>query len=617
MCGICGFFGDGGREDLKNMADTIFHRGPDDEGLWFDENKRVYLGFRRLAIIDISGGKQPMWTQDGKYGIVFNGEIYNHLELREELQKSGYKFVSDHSDTEVLLMGYQQWGNALPEKLNGMWSFVIYDVEKQTLFGSRDRFGKKPFFYTLQNGTFGFASELNCLIKHKSIQANISKRSLKKFFGYGYIPAPNSLYENIFKLPGGYNITVNLKQLSYKIEKYWDFVLEPFDSIPKNPEEKWGEEIRYLLEKSVQRRLMSDVPLGIFLSGGIDSSAITCFARKVLGENELMTFSIGFEEESFDESAWAEKVAKMFQTSHYHETLSINEAHKYLPKILSMLDEPMGDSSLLPTYMLSMITRKNVTVALGGDAGDELFAGYDPFKALKMAEIYSTLIPKPIHQGIKNLIYMLSTSHRNMSLDFKLKRTIRGLSYPKQLWNPVWLGPLEPKEIEELFSEPVDIEDLYSETIEYWDNCKQDNIVDKTLQLYTKLYLQDDILVKVDRASMMNSLEVRAPFLDIELVNLVRKIPNNYKLRNGERKYILKKALKPVLPDEILYRKKKGFGIPIGMWFKDKSIKIDTEKKPKLLNNDFLMKYYDQHLKNKQDNRAFLWNYMILDKFIF
>jgi asparagine synthase (glutamine-hydrolysing) len=275
----------------------------------------------------------------------------------------------------------------------------------------------------------------------------------------------------------------------------------------------------------------------------------------------------------------------------------------------------MGDSSLLPTYLLSQETRKHVTVAIGGDGGDELFAGYDPFRALKLASLYDRIVPKPIHEGIKMLIARMPVSHRNMSLDFKLKRTLRGIGYAEKFWNPVWLGPLTPHELKDLFEEPIDQEDLFSEAIEHWDACTQDNMIDKTLQFYTKLYLQDDILVKADRASMMNSLETRAPFLDMDLVDFVRKIPGQYKYRNGVTKYILKKALEPILPHEILYRSKKGFGVPLGEWFKNGLLKIDHEKCHKGLNSTFLENRVEEHRKGDDDHRLFLWNYWLLGSF--
>ena len=612
MCGICGFAGAGDRGILASMNEAMVHRGPDAGGLWNDTQESVYLGHRRLSIIDLSGGAQPMWTADGALGIVFNGEIYNHLELREELIRSGHHFLTDHSDTEVLLHGYRQWGRELPTRLNGMWAFALYDRERREIFLSRDRFGKKPLFYSLQNKTFAFASELRALIRHPQIMAGIHQRSLKKYFAYGYIPAPSTLYRQIFKLPGGHNLLLKLDAMTCRVSTYWDFVLEPFERLPAHPEDEWGEEIRDLLRKSVRRRLISDVPLGVFLSGGIDSSAITAFAAEAAGQARMKSFCIGFEEASFDETKYARIIAERYHTEHCEEIFSMERARGLLPEIVGKLDEPMGDSSLMPTYLLCQETRKHVTVALSGDGGDELFAGYDPFRALRMATWYDRLIPGPVHQAIRMTVAALPSTHRNMSLDFRLKRTLRGLSYPRRLWNAVWLGPLDPRDLEALFREPTDIEDVYSEAIEQWDACKQGNLVDKTLQFYTKLYLQDDILVKADRASMMNSLEVRAPFLDIELVDFVRKIPHSYKYRNGQTKYILKKALEPVLPREILYRAKKGFGVPIGRWFQEGSLSLDSHGVYPDFHAPYIVKMVEDHRACREDHRAFLWNVWLL-----
>jgi asparagine synthase (glutamine-hydrolysing) len=613
MCGICGFAGAGDSGILASMNEAMVHRGPDAQGLWHDTQEAIYLGHRRLSIIDLSGGAQPMWTADGSLGIVFNGEIYNHLDLREELIRAGHVFLTDHSDTEALLHGYRQWGQELPSRLNGMWAFALYDRTKRELFLSRDRFGKKPLFYSLQNGAFAFASELSALTRHPRITASILEGSLKKYFAYGYIPAPSTLYRQIFKLPGGHNLLLKTDAMTCRVSKYWDFVLEPFERLPTHPEEEWGEEIRDLLRKSVRRRLMSDVPLGVFLSGGVDSSAITAFAAVAAGGERMRSFCIGFEEASFDETKYARIIAERYHTEHCEEILSMERARGLLPEIVGMLDEPMGDSSLMPTYLLCKKTRKHVTVALSGDGGDELFAGYDPFRALGMATWYDRLVPGPVHRAIRMAMAALPSTHGNMSLDFRLKRTLRGLSYPMRLWNAVWLGPLDPRDLETLFQEPTDIEEVYAEAIEQWDACRQKNLVDKTLQFYTKLYLQDDILVKADRASMMNSLEVRAPFLDIELVDFVRKIPNTYKYRNGRTKYILKKALEPVLPREILYRSKKGFGVPIGRWFQEGSLSLDGNGAFPRLHEPTIAKIAEDHRACREDHRAFLWNVWLLN----
>lgn len=617
MCGIAGFVGRGSLGDLRRMNAAQESRGPDAEGVYADEGAGVYLGHRRLSILDIGGGIQPMWTADKDIGIVFNGEIYNYAELRQELIALGATFQTDHSDTEVLLHGYRIWGDDFVNRLNGMWAFVIYDLKCRRLFMSRDRFGKKPFYYAERNGLFAFASELRALTAHSVISGNtaISSLAIQKYFAYGYIPAPNSLYEGIYKLPAGYSAAYDLQTSQLKTWQYWDFIIEPFESIPANPEGEWGEQIRELLYKAVKRRLVSDVPIGVFLSGGIDSSAVAAFASKIMGANTLNTFSIGFDEASFDESTYAELAAKHIHSRHHSKKLSVDTARLLIPKVLSRLDEPMGDSSIIPTYLLCEYAREHCTVALGGDGADEIFAGYDPFKALKWASLYDSIVPKPVHQSICLLATKLPVSHRNMSLDFKIKRTLRGLSYPQKLWTPIWMSALDPNDLSECLSEKFSLEETYSEAIECWDNCKQSNLVDKTLQFYTKMYLQDDILPKVDRASMMNSLEVRAPFLDIDLVNFVRKIPYHFKIRHRQTKYLLKKALEPVLPKEILYRPKKGFGVPIGSWFKSGQLNFSEHETHPKINKNFLARRAQNHKLGLSDERAFLWNAYVLNYF--
>lgn len=611
MCGITGFIGLGNIEDLRRMNDKLVHRGPDAEGFWHDAGRGVYLGHRRLAIVDIAGGHQPMWTRDGQLGVVFNGEIYNHQALRAELKRLGHVFESDHSDTEVLLHGYRAWGADLPNRLNGMWAFALYDVAGRRLFCSRDRFGKKPFFYCHAAGAFVFASELSAVLQHPCAPRSQSRTALHKYFAYGYIPAPHSLIEGVRKLPGGHSLLYDISEATLKVWKYWDFELEPFEHVPPDAEAAWAEELRLLLDKAVQRRLMSDVPLGAFLSGGIDSSAVAAFAVRHVGHDRLKTFSIGFEEASFDETRYARNVAGHLGTEHHTEILSMEKARTLLPEVIGRLDEPMGDSSLLPTYLLCQHTRRYVTVAIGGDGADELFAGYDPFRALRWAALYDKLVPRPVHAAIRHLMARLPVSHRYMSLDFKIKRTLRGLSYAPRLWLPVWMAPLAPDELGELFGQPVDPEEVYSEAIEQWDACRSPSLIDKVLQFYTRLYLQDDILTKVDRASMMHSLEARSPFLDIELVDFVRRIPAAYKFRHGQTKYLLKKAVEPVLPREILYRGKQGFGIPIGKWLQEGAVSLDGIES-RLINRDFAIRMFAEHVEGRQDQRAYLWNERVL-----
>jgi len=617
MCGIAGFVGKGTRDDIRRMTEVLIHRGPDADGFWYDPEVGVFFGHRRLSIVDLTGGSQPMKSEDGNLIVIFNGEIYNHHELRDELEREGFRFFTDHSDTEVLLHGYRCWGEDFVSRLNGMWAFAIYDKVRRRLFLSRDRFGKKPLFYTVQPGLFAFASELSALRRHGNAVFSISERGLKKYFAYGYIPAPNSIFTEVSKLPGGHSLLFDISTGEIRVWRYWDFEIEPFEEIPNNAEEVWSEQIRALLSRAVKRRLMADVPLGVFLSGGIDSSAVTAYAVKEAGAERMKTFCIGFAEADFDESRYAGSVARLLGTSHREEILSMEIASGLVSELAHRLDEPMGDASLLPTYLLSRHTRREVTVALGGDGGDELFAGYDPFRALAAAQVYNCIVPKPFHKAVSLLAAFLPVSHRYMSLDFKIKRTLMGLDYPPCLWPAIWMTTLLPDQLTKLFGTPTDIEDIYSEAIATWEQCRSTNIVDKVLCFFTKLYLQNDILVKADRASMMVSLEVRAPFLDIEMVNLVRRIPARYKLRRNTTKYLLKKALEPVLPREILYRKKKGFGVPVGRWFKERRLVVTQAEMARTgLNMAFMNHLYDEHIAGKADHRLFLWNLKVLGSWL-
>ena len=620
MCGIAGFVGAGTDGDLERMTARLAHRGPDDAGFWHDRGRGVHLGHRRLSILDLAGGHQPMVTRDGDLVIVFNGEIYNYAALRTELEAAGCVFQTDHSDTEVLLHGYRTWGTGLPARCNGMWSFVIYDRARGRLFGSRDRFGKKPFYYACRPGAFVFGSELSAVRAHPLVRGALSRRALRKYFAYGYIPAPLTVLEDALKLPGGCSLTVDLADpsLAPVVARYWDLVLEPFAGaeIPRDPEGAWGEEIRFRLDAAVRRRLVADVPVGVFLSGGIDSSAIAALASRHVPAGALRTFSIGFEEASFDESGPARAVAGLLGSEHHCETLSLAAAAAILPEIMARLDEPMGDSSILPTYLLSGFTRRRVTVALGGDGGDELFAGYDPFVALRKAQAYDRLVPRPVHRAVGLLVSRLPVSHAYMSLDFRLKRTLRGLSYPAPLWLPVWMAPLGPPELQALFDEPMDLEDVYSEAIDQWDRCACKDIVDRTLQFFTKLYLQDDVLVKVDRATMMHGLEARAPFLDADLVEFVRRIPSAWKYRDGQTKYILKKALAPVLPAWVIGRRKRGFGVPIGAWFREGTLGLDPHAPLPGLDRGFVESALASHRAGSSDQRAFLWNARVLQSWL-
>ena len=551
------------------MTDALVHRGPDGHGYHIDEEARIFLGHRRLAIIDIGGGAQPMWNEDQTVGVVFNGEIYNHVELRRLLEDRGHRFHSDHSDTEVLVHGYEEWGTELPLRLNGMFAFAIWDKAQSRLFLARDRFGEKPLFYARGPHFLAFASELSSLLRHPRVDTETDVGSLQKLFGYGFFPASRTPYKGVAKLPGGHWLLLDLRSDRVTLRRYWKFSLQPDASLLERGEEDLADELDSLLTQAVKRRLISDVPIGLFLSGGVDSSAVLAAATNLRDPAQIRTFTVGFNEASFDETEYARRVAGMLGTQHEVRKLDLDQARDVIPKLLARMSEPLGDSSLLPTYLLSEFTRRHVTVALSGDGADELFAGYDPFHALQPAAAYSALVPGPLHQIVRKLASRLPVSTRNMSLDFKLKRTLNGLSYSPKLWNPVWLGPLSPPEIGRIFGQEIKAEELYEEAIELWDSAPHLNLVEKTMEFYTTFYLQDGILTKVDRASMLHSLETRAVFLDNDLVEFAGRLPTSLKYRNGKGKYLLKKVLSRRLPADIVDRPKKGFGIPLALWLRE------------------------------------------------
>jgi asparagine synthase (glutamine-hydrolysing) len=614
MCGICGFVGDGNTGHLSAMTEALRHRGPDAEGIYHDPFTRVFLGHRRLSILDIEGGAQPMWNEDGQVGVVFNGEIYNHAELRQELVKAGHVFASDHSDTEVLVHGYEEWGPGLALRLNGMFAFAIYDRRQGTLFLARDRFGEKPLYYAATPDFFAFASELRALGEHPRVDTSIDPRAVQKLFAYGFIPAPVALWRGVKKLPAGGFLSVDVHSRRVIRGTYWSFHVEPSERVERMPEAELAEELRRLLEQAVRRRLISDVPLGIFLSGGIDSSAVLAFAARSLPAQNIKTFCIGFEEATFDESTYAREVAEAIGTDHSDDKLPRGRARDLLDEVLTRLDEPLGDPSILPSFVLANFARKRITVALSGDGGDELFAGYDPFKALDIARHYSAIVPGWLHSGVRRLVDLLPNSTANMSLDFKLRRTLRGLSYPMPLWNSVWLGPLEPRELNELLQQPVDVEDLYSEALDVWRGCISDDLVDRTLEFYTRLYLPNDILVKADRASMLNSLEVRAPFLDNDLVEFARRLPASMKCRGRQTKYLLKQALGTVVPETVIRRKKKGFGIPLAAWLRAWPNVGSSDVAAALpMHRDWVTTRWNEHRAGIKDHRLFLWSWLALE----
>lgn len=615
MCGIAGFVGPGDHRDLAAMMHALVHRGPDGEGRHCDPGRSLFLGHRRLAVVDIQSGAQPMWNLQHTVAVIFNGEIYNHHELRRALEALGYVFQSHHSDTEVLVHGYSAWGEDLPRRLNGMFAFCIYDVMRQRLFLARDRFGEKPLYFVRQGSLFAFASELTAFSAHSGFTGRLSITALQKFFAYGFIPAPHAILENCEKLPGGCSLTFDLRTKVLRKARYWQFLLAPDEAMLHRPETELAEELRHLVVEAVKRRLVADVPLGFFLSGGLDSSAIVAVAARLAPAHRIETFTLGFSEPSFDESAHAAAVAGALGVSHACQTLDLNRARDQMMGVLARLDEPSGDPSILPTALLAKFARKRVTVALSGDGADELFAGYHPFKALAPAEVYKALVPRPLHELLRQAAARLPLSDQNMSLDFKLRRALTGLSYPSNLWNPVWLAPLDPALQREVFERPITPEALYSEALDLWSAGSSPAAVDKTLEFYTNFYLQDGILNKLDRAAMMSSLEARSPFLDNDLVEFCRRLPHQLKMRGGQRKYLLKKAMAGVVPAVVLRQAKKGFGMPTSKWLRTVPPMPPLEPVAGV-RLDSVQRAWGQHRRREADHRLFLWGWLSVQQVV-
>ena len=619
MCGICGYIAENiDRDILLRMCRTILHRGPDDNGYFID--KTVGLAMQRLSIIDLESGKQPIYNEDKTICVVFNGEIYNYLELRTQLEKKGHKF-STCTDTEVIIHLYEDLKEECLEQLNGMFAFALWDKNEEKLFLARDRVGKKPLHYAQFDNVFLFGSEIKSILRHPAAYRQLDPVSLRKYLMYEYVPAPYTLYSNIKKLlPAHYLI---YKNGEVKIKRYWDVSLaEPHTSFRK--ESECIDDICALLRASIERRLRSDVPLGVFLSGGIDSSSIVAIMSEFLGGNNVRTFSIGFQEPSFDELAYARQVAEYYRTNHHEQIFSLKDALAILPEIINYMDEPMADPSLLPTYILSKFTKKYVKVALGGDGGDELFGGYPTLLAHNLMDIY-TACPNFLRSYVvEPIVNCLPVSTKNMSFDFKAKRFIKGVPFPHEQRHYAWLGAFTPLELNELFTDEfkqcLKEPDLYADAYKQLETCHAENTINKMLYLDMKMYLQDDILVKVDRASMANSLEVRSPLLDHTLVEYVAGLPPELKLHNLTSKYIFKKAVKSLLPKSIIKRPKKGFGIPVAKWLKEDLKEIIMEilsperiKRTGIFNPEYVRKLIRDHIAGRVDNRKQLWTLLMFE----
>src|SRR5215212_7294064 len=623
MCGITGWANvdfhtppvEGGRELLHAMCERMVHRGPDSEGLFVATG--AALGMRRLAIIDLVTGEQPAFNEDRSVAVILNGEIYNYRELRSKLEKRGHSFRSA-SDTEVLPHLYEQYGDEMLRELNGMFAFALWDARRRRLLIARDRFGEKPLYWGVFGNTLLFASEPKVLLAHPGCKPSLDLQALRHYLSFDYVPAPLSIYQGINKLPAAHKLTLENGRVC--VERYWQLSYKTADPVPSEPEA--AEQLRELMADAVRMRLVSDVPLGVLLSGGVDSSTIAALAVRASSE-AVKTFSISFAESSFDESAYARGVAKFLGTDHHEERLSANLAANLVSEIGAWMDEPFSDPSLVPTYLLSRFTRKHVTVALGGDGGDELFAGYQMYAGLRWAELYKRL-PSPLRAGvIEPLIRLLPVKTKNLSFDYKALRFVTGVKYDAVARHHVWFGSFTPEEQMQLLTPEVlatTDSEIYAQARQIAEECDNDDLVTRMQSVDTHLYLAEDILTKVDRASMAVSLEVRAPFLDPRVAEFAASLPSDYKLRGRTSKYILKRAVAGLLPPFVTRRGKKGFGVPVAEWLKGRLRPLARDllsperiSRAGLFDAAYVARLQDEHERGVANHRKLLWTLLMFE----
>ena len=618
MCGITGFVRNDGKPVdealLARMNEAIRHRGPDEDGFYV--NGSVGMAMRRLAIIDLKGGQQPIHNQDRTAWIVFNGEIYNYLELREKLEKLGHTFYTN-SDTEAIVHAYDQYGADCPKHLRGMFAFAIWNERDQELFLARDRVGKKPLNYALVNGQLIFASEFSALLLHPEVSRDIEPEALDYYLSFMCIPAPLTAYRAIRKLEPGH--WLRWRKGEIEVQRYWQ---PDFTKKIDIGEEEAGERTVAILRDAVKVRLMSEVPLGAFLSGGIDSSAVVALMAQESSER-VKTFSIGFDEQDFSELHHARRIAEHVGADH-HEFIVRPDAVEVLPMLVDHYGEPYADSSAVPTYYVAKETRKHVTVALNGDGGDESFAGYERYVAMGLTEKYRR-VPSFLRESvIKETVNLIPTSPTKRSMARSVKRLLDGVSRPRvdryTYWVSVFNDETKKPLYSDFFREQTQLADPAGLLGTWFKRANGIGIVDAMLLTDQMTYLPNDLLVKVDIATMAVSLEARSPFLDHQVIEFAASLPEKLKMRRLTTKYLLKKVLRKLIPSENLDRRKMGFGVPIGHWFRGKMqpflrevILSDKAMRRGLFKPEAVRQLVELHTRGERDYSHQLWTLLMLE----
>jgi asparagine synthase (glutamine-hydrolysing) len=567
MCGVCGVVSFEGR-DLdpavgRRMLESLHHRGPDDRGAYSHRvaDTAIFLGHTRLSILDLSAaGRQPLSNETGSVWVSFNGEIYNFKDLRAELEAHGHQFRSK-TDSEVIVHAYEQFGDECVRRLDGMFAFALWDQDRERLLLARDRAGKKPLFYWSTPSEFVFGSEIKAILAHPAVPRELDPEAIPPYFTLGYVPSPATFYQHVFQVPPGSYLVVEKSGVRAPVA-YWDLPIPKAGEERDVPEEEAAREVRRLLEAAVARRLISDVPLGAFLSGGIDSSIVVGLMSRFMGR-PVKTFCIGFTgDPEFDETPFARVVAKHFRTDHT-EFIVDPKSFDLVDTLLWHHDQPYGDSSAIPTYLLAKLTREHVTVALTGDGGDELFAGYERFLAARVTE----WMPKPLVTVGLACLDALPRMWRSGRGVTRASRLLRPARTPLPERYLTWCSLFSPDLVAQLLRSPPS-RDIRRSFDGWFERTREVPLINRLLYLNFKTYLPDDLLVKMDRMSMAHALETRSPFLDTALIEYVASLPGPYKLKGMTLKYLLKRAVADLLPAEIQNRGKRGFGVPLGAWFR-------------------------------------------------
>jgi asparagine synthase (glutamine-hydrolysing) len=602
------------------MAATLRHRGPDDEGYYVDGP--VALGHRRLTIIDLATGHQPIANEAGTVHAMLNGEIYNYRSLTETLKARGHRFATG-SDTEVIVHAWEEFGEKCLDHFNGMFALVLWDAERRMLFAARDRMGEKPLYYAERNGWFVFASEIRALLAHPDIGRDLDLKGLARYLASGYLPDPSTILAGVRKLPAGHALTVAAGQV--RVERYWDLPFGPrlASGPPPRDATAWAGALWESLCASVRHRLVSDVPVGIFLSGGIDSSAVTAAALAVAPGHQFKSFSIGFEEPTYSEEPFARAVAKHLGTEHHQFTFTAADALALVPQLGTLLDEPLADPAFLPTLHLARHTRAAVTVALSGDGGDELLCGYPTFLAVAPLR-WMRHLPPTAAAAAERFVDTLPSSSRYGSPGFLLKQFFRGAAHPPDVATQIMMGGLALDEQRQLLSPPIRAAcaafDPHDDAAGVMAGAPVDDPISRLIYHHCKLYLAGQTLVKMDRGTMAYGVEARAPFLDPALVELACSMPSAMKLRGFTTKYALKRALAGRLPPEILTRRKQGFGVPVAQWLRgplrarlEETLDPARVRRIGLLDPERVSSLVGEHLAGQRDHRKVLWSLLVFE----